>query len=126
MDYEIAFDDTEQCYRIVADYEFSVIADWVSEHIVKREEIQKILQHINLMNAEAEKVRLEYGVFSVNISTDGIAVNRQVDMSDATEEIHAMFDNQSGFYHASDEGVKSECGLDDMTTLLENWHKVLF
>ncbi len=126
MDYEIAFDETEQAYRIVTEYEFSAIADWVSEELKDREGIQKVLQSIHLIEADSDAQITKQGAYIINISAEGIAVNRQVDMSDVSEEINAMFDTQSEFYQASDDGVKSECGLEDMVGLLENWHNLLY
>ena len=126
MDYEIAFDETEQTYRIQTEYEFSAIADWVSEELKEREEIQKVLQNIHLVDAESETQVTKQGAYNVSISAEGVAVNRQVDMSDVSEEISAMFDTQSDFYQASDDGIKSECGLEDMIGLLEDWHNLLY
>ena len=126
MDYEIAFDESENCYRVITSYEFSAIADWVSECLQKREDIQKVLQTIHLVETETEASILEHGVYSINIGTEGVTVTRKVDMSDAREEIKAVFDTQSDFYQTSEDGVKSECGLDDVITLLENWHNVLY
>lgn len=126
MDYEIAFDETEQTYRIQTEYEFSAIADWVSEELKEREDIQKVLQNIHLVDAESETQVTKQGAYNVSISAEGVAVNRQVDMSDVSEEISAMFDTQSDFYQASDDGIKSECGLEDMIGLLEDWHNLLY
>ena len=126
MDYEIAFDETEQTYRIETEYEFSAIADWVSEELIQREDIQKILQSIHLVDADSETQITQQGAYIVSIGAEGVAVNRQVDMSDVSEEISAMFDSQSNFYQASDEGIKAECGLEDMVALLENWHNLLY
>lgn len=126
MDYEIAFDDTEQTYRIATEYEFSAIADWVSEELKEREDIQKILQSIHLVDADTETKVTQQGVYIVSIGAEGVSVNRQVDMSDVGEEISAMFDTQSDFYQASDDGIKSECGLEDMVGLLEDWHNLLY
>ncbi|KJZ10697.1 MAG: YacL family protein [Marinomonas sp.] len=126
MDYEIAFDDTEQTYRIATEYEFSAIADWVSEELKEREDIQKVLQSIHLVDADTETQITQQGVYIVSIGAEGVSVNRQVDMSDVGEEISAMFDTQSDFYQASDEGIKSECGLEDMVGLLEDWHNLLY
>lgn len=126
MDYEIAFDETEQSYRIETEYEFSAIADWVSEELKDRENIQKVLQSIHLVDAESETQTTQQGPFIVSIGAEGVTVNRQVDMSDVSEEISAMFDSQSNFFQASNDGVTSECGLEDMAGLLENWHNLLY
>lgn len=126
MDYEIAFDDTEQTYRIATEYEFSAIADWVSEELTDREDIQKVLQSIHLVEADSEPQVTKQGIYVVSIGVEGVAVNRQVDISDVTDEINAMFDTQSDFYQASDDGIKSECGLEDMIGLLEDWHNLLY
>ncbi|EAQ67079.1 hypothetical protein MED121_14169 [Marinomonas sp. MED121] len=126
MDYEIAFDETEQTYRIETEYEFSAIADWVSEELKAREDIQKVLQSIHLVEADAEAQVIQQGAYIISIGVEGIAVNRQLDMSDVSEEISAMFDSQSNFYQAADDGVKSECGLEDMAGLLEDWHNLLY
>ncbi|TBR41754.1 hypothetical protein CBF23_009090 [Marinomonas agarivorans] len=126
MDYEIVFDEAEQSYRVVTDYQFSAIADWVSEHLKEREAIQKVLQKINLATAQTESNSVQYGSYHVTINTDGIQVNRQIDLSEAGDEIHAIFDSQSDFYQASTEGIRAECGLEDLTTMLENWHNILY
>lgn len=126
MDYEIVFDEAEQMYRVVTDYQFTALADWVSEHLKEREAIQKVLQLIHLTNANTEKKTLRYGAYQVSIEQEGVQVKRQIDMSDAGDEIHALFDGQTDFYQADTDGVDAECGLDDLVTLLENWHNILY
>lgn len=124
MDYEIAFDQEERSYRVYTDVEFAAIGEWVSEFLSDKEMLQRVWQAATLAETEAELSNFKHGIFDVVISPEGVAVKRRIDMSQAEEEIKAMFDNQQGFYQASQDGVQAECGLDDLIDLLENWHDV--
>ena len=123
MDYEIAFDQEEGSYRVFADIEFSAIAEWVSEHLTNKETVQRVWQAVSLAEKEDETTEFQHGIFQVVISPEGVVVKRRVDMSQAEDEIKAMFDTQSNFYQASNDGIESECGLDDLIDLIENWHE---
>ncbi|WP_191602801.1 YacL family protein [Marinomonas algicola] len=125
MDYEIAYSEEEHGYRVQMNYEFSVIADWISEHLTGREDIQKVLQCIRFAEDKEEISRFTQGNFDIVIQQSGVSVSRKVDMSDARDEIVAMFDNQSDFYQTSEEGIQAECGLEDLTGIIENWHDVV-
>lgn len=125
MDYEIEFDEAMNRYNVATDSEFSVIADWVGECLQEKEEIQKVLQKIHLLAAETNTL-VEYDTYQLQLSKEGVAVSYKVDLSNAKEDIELAFDNQSDFYQLAEEGVKSECGLEDLATLLENWYKVLY
>ena len=125
MDYEIAYNEDDNSYRIVTDYEFSVIGDWISEHLLTREGIQKILQIIQFAESAGESQRLTQGNFDIVIEEGGVTVSRKVDMSDARDEIVAMFDSHSDFYQTSTEGIQAECGLDDLVGIIENWHDIV-
>ncbi|MFT2109575.1 YacL family protein [Marinomonas sp. 2405UD68-3] len=125
MNYEIAYSEDELGYRVQMDYEFSVIGDWISEHLVTRTDIQKVLQYIRFAENEEEMSHFIQGNFDVVIQKSGVSVSRKVDMSDARDEIVAMFDTQSDFYQTSEEGIQAECGLDDLSGIIENWHEVV-
>ncbi|MEL0637266.1 MULTISPECIES: YacL family protein [Marinomonas] len=125
MDYEIAFDQEEGQYRINADYEFAAIADWVTQFVVDKENIQRVLLAARLAEYEKETTKFQHGPFDVVISEEGVMVSRQVDMSSAEDEIKAMFDSQDSFYRPSTDGVQAECGLEDLVDMVENWHDVL-
>ncbi|MGB2064666.1 hypothetical protein MGA5115_03595 [Marinomonas gallaica] len=122
MDYEIAFDQEEGAYRVIAEIEFAAIAEWVSEYLKDKEAVQRVWQAASLAEKDNEITEFQHGIFHVLISPEGVAVKRRVDMSQAEDEIKAMFDTQSGFFQASNDGVESECGLDDLIDLIENWH----
>lgn len=125
MDYEIAFDQEESRYRIYADYEFAAIAEWVTQFVIDKENIQRVLSAARLAEYEKETTQFQHGPFDVTISEEGVAVARQVDMSQAEDEIKAMFDSQDSFYRASTDGIQAECGLEDLIEMVENWHDVL-
>lgn len=125
MDYNIAFDQEENSYRIYTDYEFAAIAEWVAFYVKEKEDIQRVLMAAKLAESEKETTKFNHGPFDVIINEEGVNVSRQVDMDSAAEEIKAMFDTQESFYQASTDGVQSECGLEDFVDLLENWYEVL-
>ena len=125
MDYEIAYNEDDNSYRIATDYEFSVIGDWISEHLLTRQDIQKILQIIQFAESAGESHKLTQGNFDIVIEEGGVTVARKVDMSDARDEIVAMFDSHSDFYQTSTEGIQAECGLDDLLSIIENWHDIV-
>ena len=122
MDYEIAYDQEEGAYRVFAEVEFAAIAEWVSEYLTDKETVQRVWQAASLAEKEEEVTEFKHGIFQVVIGPEGVAVKRRIDMSQAEEEIKAMFDTQSGFFQASNDGVEAECGLDDLIDLIENWH----
>ncbi|MBM6551901.1 YacL family protein [Marinomonas ostreistagni] len=124
MDYEIAFDQEEGGYRVFTDLEFTAIAEWVSEFLSDKETLQRVWQAATLAETEQEISNFKHGIFDVVISPEGVAVKRRIDMSQAEDEIKAMFDTQQGFYQASNDGVEAECGLDDLIDLIENWHDI--
>lgn len=124
MDYEIAFDQEDGVYRVYTDLEFTAIAEWVSEFLADKETLQRVWQAATLAEAEDEASNFKHGIFDVVISSEGVAVKRRIDMSQAEDEIKAMFDGQQSFYQAENDGVEAECGLDDLIDLLENWHDV--
>lgn len=125
MDYEIAFDQEVNAYRIHTDYEFTAIGEWVSDFLRNKEDIQRVLVAIHLAESEEETTRFKHGPFQVVISREGVAVSRRVDMSQVQEEIKAMFDTQNSFYQASSDGIQAECGLEDLVDLIEDWHDVV-
>ncbi|MBD5771560.1 YacL family protein [Marinomonas colpomeniae] len=125
MDYEIAFDQDENAYRIYAGYEFAAIGEWISEYVRDLESIQRVLIAARLAETEKETTEFKHGPFTVILSEEGISVTRQVDMDSAEEEIKAMFDSQESFYQTSTDGIQSECGLEDLINMIENWHEVL-
>jgi len=125
MDYEIAFDQEEGRYQIYADYEFTAIAEWITQYVTDKESIQRVLSAARLAEYEKESTQFKHGPFEVVISEEGVMVSRQMDMSSAEEEIKAMFDSQDGFYRASTDGIQAECGLEDLVDMIENWHDVL-
>jgi len=125
MDYNIAFDQDENSYRIYTDYEFAAIAEWVALYLTGKEDIQRVLMATTLAESEKETTKMKYGPFDVLINEEGVTVSRQVDWDSAAEEIKAMFDTQESFYQTSSDGVQAECGLEDFMDLLENWYDVL-
>ncbi|MBJ7538878.1 YacL family protein [Marinomonas transparens] len=125
MDYEIAFDQDENLYRISTGYEFAAIGEWVSEYVRDLENIQRVLLAARLAEIEKEVTQFKHGPFEVIISEEGVAVTRLVDMDAADEEIKAMFDSQESFYQTSTDGIQAECGLEDLVGLIEDWHQVL-
>ncbi|ADZ92074.1 YacL family protein [Marinomonas mediterranea] len=125
MDYEIAFDQESNAYRVFTDVEFTAIAEWISDYLNERETVQRVLQAVNLAEAEGEETRFKHGNFDIVISKEGAAVSRRVDMSQMEDEIKAMFDTQNSFYQASNDGIQAECGLDDLIDMVENWYEVL-
>lgn len=125
MDYEIAFDQDENVYRIYTGYEFAAIGEWVSEYVRDLESIQRVLMAARLAETEKETTEFKHGPFDVILSEEGVSVSRQVDLDSAEEEIKAMFDTQESFYQTSTDGIQSECGLEDLINMIENWHQVL-
>ena len=125
MDYEIAFDQEENGYRIYTGYEFAAIGEWVTEYVRELESIQRVLAAARLAETEKEGTQFEHGPFDIVISEEGVSVTRKVDMASADEEIKAMFDSQDSFYQTSTEGIQAECGLEDLINMIENWHDVL-
>lgn len=125
MDYEIAFDEENQTYRITTDYEFSVIGDWISDILTNRDNILQVSQLIRLAASSGEKQTLIQGPYQIEISESGVSVERQLDLTDAREEMASLFDGQTDFYRIADTGVRAECGLEDLTAVIDNWHDVL-
>lgn len=125
MDYEIAFDQDENAYRIFTGYEFAAIGEWVSEYVHDLESIQRVLMAARLAETEKEVTEFAHGPFQVVLNEEGVSVNRQVDLDSAEEEIKAMFDSQESFYQTSTDGIQAECGLDDLIDMIEDWHAVL-
>ncbi|MBR7889044.1 YacL family protein [Marinomonas sp. A79] len=126
MDYEIAFDQDENHYRIYTGYEFAAIGEWVTEYVRDLESIQRVLLAARLAENEKESTTFKHGPFDVIVSEEGISVSRQIDLDSAEEEIKAMFDTQESFYQTSTDGIQAECGLDDLIAMIENWHAVLY
>ncbi|MCB5160619.1 YacL family protein [Marinomonas algarum] len=126
MDYEIAFDQEENQYRVYTGYEFSAIGEWVTEYVRDLESIQRVLMAARLAENEKESTVFKNGPFEAVVSEEGILVSRQIDLDSAEEEIKAMFDTQESFYQASTDGIQAECGLEDLIALVENWHGVLY
>lgn len=122
MDYEIAFDQEEGGYRVFTEVEFAAIGEWVSEYLKNKETLQRVWQAITLAEQGEETTEFKHGIFRVVISPEGVSVKRRIDMSQAEDEIKAMFDTQAGFFQASKDGIEAECGLDDLIDLIENWH----
>lgn len=125
MDYEIAFDQDENNYRIYTGYEFAAIGEWVSEYVRDLESVQRVLIAARFAEEEKETTEFKHGPFHVILSKDGVSVARQFDLDSAEEEIKAMFDTQDSFYQASTDNIQSECGLEDLINMIENWHEVL-
>ncbi|TDO98882.1 YacL family protein [Marinomonas balearica] len=125
MDYEIAFDQESNAYRVFTDVEFTAIAEWISDYLNEKETVQRVLQAVNLAEAEGEETLFKHGNFDIVISKEGAAVSRRVDMSQMEDEIKAMFDTQNSFYQASNDGIQAECGLDDLIDMVENWYEIL-
>jgi uncharacterized protein len=125
MDYEIAYNEEEQGYRVQMEYEFSVIGDWISEQLTNKTHIMHVLNLIKQVQSMERSQHLIQGNFEIQLKPEGAFVSRKVDMSDAREEIIAMFDTQSDFYQTSTEGIQAECGLDDLIDIIENWQDML-
>ena len=125
MDYDIAFDQDDNTYRINTGYEFAAIGEWVTEYVRERESVQRVLMAARLAESEKETTEFKHGPFHVILSEEGVLVTRQVDMDSAEEEIKAMFDSQDSFYQTSTDGIQAECGLEDLINMVENWYDVL-
>jgi len=54
MDYEIAFDQDENAYRIYTGYEFAAIGEWVSDYVRDLDVIQRVLMAARLAENEKE------------------------------------------------------------------------
>lgn len=124
MDYEISFDQEVNSYRIYAGFEFSAIADWITEYVTDLETTQRVLSAARIAMNDKETTNFSHGPFDVVMSEEGVVVTRKVDMAAAEDEIKAMFDSQDSFYRTSTEGVQAECGLEDMINMVESWFEV--